>query len=64
MKKSRMNQIEREIKKLRESINDDTDTALAIDRNDPWGDIARLARRDGYDELADICQQADAEWDD
>lgn len=62
MKQKRFREIEKFIAEYRKSVPDETGTAHAIDRNDAWGDIARHSRRDGFDELADFCKQADAEW--
>lgn len=62
MKQTRFNQIEREIAAQRKNMDDESDTARAIDRNDPWEEIARAARRDGNDELATLCDRAAAEW--
>jgi len=62
MKQKRFREIEKFIAASRTSIPNETGTAHAIDRNDAWGDISRHARRDGFDELADFCKQADDDW--
>jgi hypothetical protein len=62
MKQKRFREVEKFIAASRTEIPDETGTAHAIDRNDAWGDIARHAHRDGFDDLADFCKQADDEW--
>ena len=57
----RFEEIEREIAETRESLPE-CDTAHAIDRNDAWEDIATSAERDGYTDLAELCNDAAAEW--
>ena len=59
----RFEEIEREIAETRESLPE-CETADAIDRNDGWEDIAENARRNGYDDLAELCNDAAAEWRD
>ena len=47
----------------RAGMDDECRTALAIDRNDAWCDIAAAARMDGFEELASALEDADAEWE-
>jgi hypothetical protein len=62
MNQKRLEEIEEEIASLRLAIDNDTETAHAIDRNDAWEDIAAAARADGYEEIADIAAAAAAAW--
>ena len=47
----------------RAGMDDECRTALAIDRNDAWCDIAAAARMDGFEEPASALEDADAEWE-
>ncbi len=38
-------------------------TQRAIDRNDAWGEIAKYARDEGHEELADRLESAESEWE-
>lgn len=54
---------ERIIKDFRSVIQDHTETAKAIDREDCWGDIAEYAMDEGYTTFADVLIEADLEWE-
>ena len=62
MENDRFQEIENQVADTRK-IMSDCDTANAIDRNDGWGDIAAHAEREGFYDLADLCNDAQDEWD-
>lgn len=62
MENDRFQDIENQIAEARKTMPD-CDTADAIDRDDGWGDIATHAERDGYEDLVELCNDAQKEWD-
>ncbi len=46
--------IGRQIGALREILDDESDTARAIDRHDCWSEIASCAKKEGMNDFADI----------
>lgn len=50
------------IDSFRATLEDDSYTAKAIDRNDSYEEIAIAARDEGHDDFAAIIEQAAAEW--
>ena len=63
MDNERLNEIETALNGLRSTVNDDSRTARAMDRNDSWEDVAAAATKEGYDEIATIARDAANEWE-
>lgn len=46
------------IHRFRQAIPGSTATARSIDRNDSWSRIAETARRDGFDDIAELLERS------
>ncbi len=62
MDQDRFTEIESAVAGMRNGIENDSETAHAIDRNDAWAIIAACAEREGYYDIAALCNRATLEW--